>query len=401
MTRSTKLSSLMAASAMFVCLMASGCSEGDNTPANVNYDPSSGKLDVVIGLNTESLTAKADVPGDSDNYVLSLYDKEGKLVRDITFTKEGAGDTKIYTDVSETERVLSVEVTKEDIAADIDRLMVVVNKGEEGLGLLTETEGIELAAGKTCLVDFTEDDAPAFVSAADALKNTKLNVTTDPLANEEGIVAIAIDGKITVDGSLEYVADDKTFIVDENVGEDLTLTPDVETEAISIEKNVITGISASGEVTITPSILGETEAETITGDAFKMVVEGAVMVVDLTDLYLLPTGYAVSEDATAILDAEGVAVEDLSTVSADTTLNLGETPNPKSYEFVVIGKYSDDTFKAVKGAVLAVDDTTYADVEDKTVTAKAEGTVHVVANATKLDGTTNVDSNSAEVTIEA
>ena len=68
-----KFSSLMAVVALLLGLMVAGCSEGNDTPAIVDYDAAGTKLDVIVGIAGEDAAEKGiDVPAEACNMVVSL-----------------------------------------------------------------------------------------------------------------------------------------------------------------------------------------------------------------------------------------------------------------------------------------------------------------------------------------
>ena len=172
-----KLFSVLTAAALCLGLMITGCSEGDDTPAAVDYNPTGTELDVTVGIAGADAAAEAaakgfDVPAEAFNMVVSLLAGD-KTVIEKSFVAEGSewDGAAFWTELDGGRVMMSSAISEEELsAADVGAggitavLVAVYDKDVSLLGTLYRDD-VTLAEGRRTAVDFTAADAPAFKKA--------------------------------------------------------------------------------------------------------------------------------------------------------------------------------------------------------------------------------------------
>ena len=253
-----KFSSLMAVVALFLGLMVTGCSEGDDVPAVVDYDANGTKLDVIVGISgdaaaeDEAAEKGLDVPANVFNMVVSLIAGD-KVAIEKSFVAQGSEwvGASFWRELGEGRVLMSSNISEEEvIGADLTSIsdvtavaVMVYDKDENCIGALCKDD-VTLVKGSKNTIDFSAADAPAFVDALTLAENTTLELTTDPEA-EEDVVTISVGDTVTVNGTVSIALSDATTISEDVDGEDIMLTLAEDTAALTIDKNVITGALAT------------------------------------------------------------------------------------------------------------------------------------------------------------
>lgn len=401
--RFSYVSSFMTAVALSLGLMVTGCSEGNDTPGNVNYDATNANIDVIVGLAEaeEAATEKGfDVPATATNYVCAMLGENENILSN-SFAAEATEDASAYKKLDD-DTILMQNVVNEVQAGQIDTVLVLAYDEEDNLlGSLCE-ENVAVTVGKTTTVDFTSDDAAAFMTKAQMIENTTLEVTTDPeIADGAEAVTIAVDETVTATVTAVAKVGENTTISEELDTDEFTMS--CESEAVSIEGNVVTGVAPTEEAV---------EIGITVGDGSPLVTSFNVMVTgdtpvdpEISAIYLAPEGYDVNEDGTAIVDADGeeVAAEDLPTeqaIAAGESMTFVVIAEKAAEEEAVDAEEATVTYEAITD-VEATLDTESENItnENLTVTVGEEATEEDTATL-KAVYTASEESGDEDTTVE-
>jgi hypothetical protein len=275
---------------LFLGLIVTGCSEGDDVPAVVNYDATGTKLDVIVGIadassSDEGTTEKGiDVPAEAYNMVVSLIATD-KVAIEESFVAQGSQfvGASFWRELGDNKVMMSSSISEEEVAAaeltgisDITAVAVMVYNQDGALvGTLCQDD-VALTEGGKNTIDFTAADAPAFVDAATLIENSTLELTTDPEADDTDVVTIAVDETVTVTGAVATALSDVTTIREDVAEDDLILSLEEDTTALTIDGNVVTGVSAtSNPVTIVVTYTDPEDATVSLVAEFSVQVDGS------------------------------------------------------------------------------------------------------------------------------
>ena len=155
---------------------------------------------------------------------------------------------------------------------------------------------------------------------------------------------------------------------------------------------MITGEAATAGVEVVASI--EYGDAAYPADPFTVIVTGDEPVPEIDSLFLCPEGYGVSEDKSAIVDALGHIIDDPLGIDPGLVIAVNGSAN-----FVVVAKYTDETFGIVDDTVatLSIDDENIATAANRTVTGVAEGEALLTAEGVDFKMTS---ANHGTITVE-
>ena len=278
---------LLAAAVLCFGLMMTACSEGDDTPAVVDYDANGTKLDVIVGLeeaaaDEEDAEKGIDVPANAFNMVVSLIaGDEYAIERSFVAPGSELDGAAFWKNLDGNKVMMSSSISEEDIAeagldsiGDITAVAVMVyDKDGILVGALCDDD-VTLVEGGKNTVDFTAADAPAFKDKAALLADSSLRLTTDPEA-EDGVVTIAVGENVTVTAAAVTALSEATSIAVDVDPEDLVLSVAAETTALTVEGNVVTGAEATDEAVEVAVVYTDPDDEASVIEAsFSVTVEG-------------------------------------------------------------------------------------------------------------------------------
>ena len=353
-----KFSSLMAAVALFLGLMVTGCSEGDNAPdKEILYDATKTKVDVVVGLEDEAEDADGkiskkgyEVPANVALLVVKLMNGEDLVpLYEQGFAEKETGEVAAWTE--EDGKITMPMVVDKDAVEDIASVVVTSYDGEGNLLGAYCWDGASLNAP----VDFTKDDAPAFQDAAELAENSVMTLTTEPEAVDD-VVTIAVDETATVHAEAVIALSEATSIEEEIADEALVLTLAEDTTALTIEGNEVTGVEetsnpvevlvAAGELTASFSVqVGEgpiVGGLTLTADPEEIAVDETSQ---LTAMYgdadvTADCTFETSDEAIATVDETGLVTgvaDGEVTITATYTAEGEEEPATAEVTITVTG----------------------------------------------------------------
>lgn len=218
-----KLFSVLAAAALCLGLMITGCSEGDDTPAAVDYNPTGTELDVTVGIAGADAAAEAaakgfDVPAEAFNMVVSLLAGD-KTVIEKSFVAEGSewDGAAFWTELDGGRVMMSSAISEEELsAADVGAggitavLVAVYDKDVSLLGTLYRDD-VTLAEGRRTAVDFTAADAPAFKKAEKLTAQAGESIIDVDCDTE---ITVMYGGKNVTAGCTFEISDERVATVD-------------------------------------------------------------------------------------------------------------------------------------------------------------------------------------------
>ncbi|MDO5297197.1 MAG: hypothetical protein Q4F00_11345 [bacterium] len=267
--------------------IVSGCSEGDSTPAAVDYDAGGARLDVIVGMADAAADEDAaekgfDVPSEAFNMVVTLIAGDKPAIKK-SFAAEGSewDGAGFWKDLGGGKVLMSSSISEEDIAgAELNDLsaitavaVMVYDKDVKPVGTLCQ-DGVKLSEGGRSTVDFTAADAPAFKDAAALLADSSLLLATEPEA-EDDVVTIAVGENVTVAASAVTALSEATSITVNVDPKNLVLSLAAETTALTVEGNVVTGVEAAEEAVGVKAVYTDPDDETAVLEAsFSVMVEG-------------------------------------------------------------------------------------------------------------------------------
>ncbi len=250
-------SAVLAVVAMFLGLAVSGCgSEGSNSSsADVNYNRDTAKIVIRAGVD-EGIDAKAMSGTDIFSYVVSLLDKDGKLLQRESFAQFAVGTTKEYEVVQATDTTPMYRVMRfgTDYVEEAKQMRIdyyLADNTLVGFGCVKDLNLSNVSTNEFSNFGLDTDD---FEYTEATSENCSLVIATEDPTSIMVDDTVTFTAEFKVDGTVEQVTDQAKFVSSSS-------------SVVSIENNVGTG-KKKGTSNITASYQGfDSNSIAITVDA--------------------------------------------------------------------------------------------------------------------------------------